>query len=305
MRAALLFPGQGAQRPGFLRQLPQHPAVTATLEEAGQILAEDPRRLDEAAALQSTVSVQLALLIAGVSAARALTAEGVGVDAVAGLSIGAFAAAVTCGVLTFADALRLVKLRAETMARAAPRGYGMTAVLGLTERDARALVTRIQAREALYLASVNAPTELVVSGAESALALAEEQARAQGASTRRLQVSIPSHSALMDEVSVRLRAALAGISLRRPALAYICNHNARLAGDAVQVAEDLAVNVSRTVRWHDTVTLLYELGCRLYLECPPGQVLTALVRSSFGQVRAVALEDASLASAVTLLRPAS
>src|SRR5215472_1796392 len=115
MRFALLFPGQGAQRPGFLQRLPQHPAVRATLEEAGHVLGRDPFGLDDAAALKSTTAVQLGAVIAGVASARALQAEGVAADAVAGLSVGAFAAAVACGSVTFPDALRLVSLRGESM----------------------------------------------------------------------------------------------------------------------------------------------------------------------------------------------
>ena len=132
MRLTLLFPGQGAQRPGFRRRLPQHPAVHGTLAEARRILEQDLGQLDDAAALQSTAAVQLGTLIAGVAVARALAAEGVTADAVAGLSVGAFAAAVACEALTFPDALSLVKLRGEAMARAAPHGHGMAAILGLT-----------------------------------------------------------------------------------------------------------------------------------------------------------------------------
>jgi malonate decarboxylase epsilon subunit len=299
MRVALLFPGQGAQRQGFLRRLPDHAAVRATLAEASAILGQDATTLDEAGALKSTVAVQLSTVIAGVAVARALGAEGLSADAVAGLSVGAFTAAVACDALTLAAALPLVKLRGEGMARAAPPGCGMLALLGLTERDARQLVARVNERVPLYLASVNAPTEMVVSGEEAALCLASDYARAAGATARALQVAIPSHCPLMDQVSSALREALARVHLGTPRLAYVMNHRARIAADGLQVAEDLILNVSRPVRWHDSVTLLYELGCRLYIEAPPGCVLTNLVKSSFPQVRAVALQETSLASAVT------
>jgi len=302
MRVALLFPGQGAQRPGFLGRLPDHPQVHATLAEAARILGRDPSRLDDAAALRSTVAVQLSATIAGVAAARALAAEGLVPDAVAGLSVGAFAAAVTCGTLSFPDVLRLVSLRAECMARAAPRGYGMMALLGVTERVAADLVARVSDRSPLFLASVNGPTEVVVSGGDAALAAAAEEAHASGVSARRLQVSIPSHCPLMEGVSASLREAMSGVSVMRPAMPYISNTRARVAAEGTEVADDLIHNVSRTVRWHDSVTLLYELGCRLFVEAPPGQVLTGLVRASFAGVRALALDEVPLATAVTLAR---
>ncbi len=297
MHVALLFPGQGAQTPGFLHRLPRHPAVDATLAETRGILGLDPDTLDSAPALESTVAVQLGTLVAGVAVARALAAEGLRPDAASGLSVGAFAAAVACGALTFAGALELVRVRGESMARAAPRGYGMAAILGLGERAATALIARINAETPLYLAGVNAPAEIVVSGADAALERAIAAAHEAGGRGVRLRVSTPSHCPLMDEVSVRLREVLQGIALAAPRVPYVSNHRARVARTAAEVADDLALNVSRTVRWHDSVTLLYELGCRVYIEPPPGKVLSNLVRASFPEARAVALELAPLASA--------
>ena len=300
MRVALLFPGQGSQTPGFLGRLPRHPAVSATLTEAQTILKRDLEEIDGAQALQSTAAVQLGTLIAGVAVSRALAAEGFAADAVAGLSVGAFAAAVACGALRFEDALEVVRLRGEAMAQSAPAGFGMAAILGLPERGVLELVARVSERVPLYLASINAPTEIVVSGADAALARAAEEARARGAAIRLLKVSIPSHCPVMDGVSVRLRAALAGVSLKTPRMPYVSNHRARVALSAAEVAEDLILNVSRPVRWHDSMRLLYELGCRVYVESPPGQVLSRLLEASFSDCRAVALEDTPLESAVRL-----
>ncbi|MFZ1905573.1 MAG: acyltransferase domain-containing protein, partial [Steroidobacteraceae bacterium] len=223
-------------------------------------------------------------------------------DAVAGLSVGAFSAAVACGALGFAEALELVRVRGEGMARAAPPGFGMAAILGLGERAATALIARVNEQTPLYLAGINASTEIVVSGADAALERVIAAAHDAGGRGVRLRVSTPSHSPLMDEVSVRLRALLRGITLAAPRVPYVSNHRARVARTAAEVADDLALNVSRTVRWHDSVTLLYELGCRVYIEPPPGKVLSNLVRSSFPDARVVALELAPLASAVAAAR---
>lgn len=304
MRVALLFPGQGAQSPGLFERLPRHPAVAATLAEASAVLGCEARRLDEAAELERPAAVQLALVIAGVAVSRALAAEGFAADAAAGLSVGAFAAAVASGALAFADALRLVRLRAAAMAEAVPAGYGMSALVGLPLRAARELVGRVHGQLPLYLASVNGPAEVVVSGAEDALALAALEAHAAGAATRRLRISLPSHCPLMESVSVRLRAAFAGVALSEPRLAYVSNHRARLAADGTAVAEDLILNVSRPVLWHDSMRLLIELGCRLFVESPPGAVLSGLVHGAFPEARALALEGGSLASAVALARRA-
>lgn len=300
MRVALLFPGQGTHTPGFLGRLPAHPAVAATLTEAARVLGADAGRLDGAEALASTAAVQLTTVIAGVAMARALAAGGIEPDAVAGLSVGAFAAAVVSGALTLPDALRLVKLRGEAMAQAVPGGHGMSAIVGLSERDARALIARLSARVPLYLASVNGPREVVVSGSDAALERAAAEAHAAGARVQRLRLSIPSHCPLMDGVSERLRTALAGVSVQPPRAAYVSNTRARVAREARALADDLILNVSHTVRWHDSVTLLFELGCRVFIETPPGAVLSKLVKDSFPEARAIALEEVPLASAVAL-----
>ena len=126
MSVLYTFPGQGAQCAGMLHALPDDPEVRRTIEEAGAVLGFAPLTLDNAQALRSTVAVQLSLLIAGVATARVLFALGHEADMVAGLSIGAYPAAVVAGALDYADAVRLVALRGRLMEEAYVRGYGMT-----------------------------------------------------------------------------------------------------------------------------------------------------------------------------------
>jgi malonate decarboxylase epsilon subunit len=135
MSVAFLSPGQGSQVPGMLHNLPDHAAIARTLDEVSESLGADVRELDSAEALKSTISVQLALLTSGVAVARALLEEGVKPEAVAGLSVGAFAAAIATGVLNLADGVRLVKQRAEAMVELYPEGYGLAAIIGLTEKQ--------------------------------------------------------------------------------------------------------------------------------------------------------------------------
>jgi malonate decarboxylase epsilon subunit len=307
MRTAFLFPGQGAQAPNFLHALPEHEAVRVTFAEAAQVLDLDPAEMDSEDALRSTVAVQLGTLIAGVAYNRLLAAEEVHPDAVAGLSVGAFAAAVASGALAFADALRLVRLRSEAMEQAYGHGgYGMSAILGLREADIQTLIDGIaNPTMPLYLASVNAPAELVLAGNEAALSAAAHAAHRAGARARQLSVSVPSHCPLLDGVSARLRAAMRGIGIDRARVPYISNHRARALYDGEDIAEDLILNVSHTVRWRESVTLLYELGCRLFIEAPPGRALSNLVKSEFPEARAVAAADVEFVSVVHLARLAS
>ena len=302
MSIAYLFPGQGAQTPGFLHRLPKHPAVTATLEEAAAVLGIEVMSLDTGAALASTVAVQLSLLIGGVAVMRALAHEGLQVDAAAGLSVGAFGAAVACGVLSFADALPLVKLRGECMEQAYPHGYGMAAISGLDEHQVAAIVERVGGASAqLYIASINAPTQIVVSGADCALDAAVEAARRTGARrAERMAVTVPSHCPLLDAVARRLAAAMLAIEMHDPQRPYVSNRRARVVHDAQGVRDDLTRNVANAVRWHDSVTVLYELGVRLFIEPPPGQVLSRLAQQAFTEARAIGVEDLQLDSIVLL-----
>ena len=302
MSVAYLFPGQGAQSAGFLHRLPRHPAVSATLEEAGTVLGLEVMSLDGAAALASTVAVQLGVLIAGVAVMRALEYEGLQADAAAGLSVGAFSAAVACGALRFADALPLVKLRGESMEQAYPRGFGLAAIVGLDERRVTAIVERLGGAAAqLYVAGVNAPTQIVVSGADRALDAAIDTARRGGARrAERMAVAVPSHCPLLDAVARRLAAAMATTEMRDPRRPYVSNRRARVVHDAEGVRDDLIHNVSNTVRWHDSVTVLYELDVRLFIEPPPGEVLSRLAQQEFTEARAIGVENVQLDSVVLL-----
>jgi malonate decarboxylase epsilon subunit len=292
----LLFPGQGAQRPGFLHDLPDDPQIAATLREAGDVLGEDVLTLDTAQALASTVAVQLTVLIAGVATARALVARGVQPTAAAGLSVGSFAAAVVADSIDFADALRLVRLRATLMAAAYPSGYGLAAFEGLSARRLTELAQTISTPDQpLYLANLNAPTEIVVTGADAALETLMRAAQAAGARrAQRLAVTVPSHCPLMDGVAAQLSAAVQATDVRAPQLTYVGNRRARVLRDAAAVREELGANVSPPVLWYDSTNLLYELGERVFIEPAPGAVLTGLICAAFKDIDARAAAQTPL-----------
>jgi malonate decarboxylase epsilon subunit len=304
MNIAFLFPGQGAQTPGFLQRLPSHPAVAATFDEASAVLGCDVRALDTEAALVSTVAVQLGGLIAGVAAARTLRAEGVHADAVAGLSSGAYTAAVVCGALDFAAALRLLRLRAQLMERAYPHGFGLAALIGLDESRVARLVAALHTdAQPLYIANVNARTQIVVAGSDQALEAVIQAARQAGAGrAQRMAVGVPSHCPLMEDIAAALRQEIAHCKLAAPEIPFIGNVRARALRDPNDIGLDLANNVVHTVRWHDAMTVLYELGARYFFEAPPGAVLTGLMHESFPDVEARSLTDTPVETIVYLAR---
>jgi malonate decarboxylase epsilon subunit len=305
MTLALMFPGQGAQSPGFLHRLPQHEAVAATLAEASAALGLDVLTLDSAEALRSTVAVQIGLTVAGVACSRALAHEGLVPQFSAGLSVGAFPAAVACGAVAFDDALRMVRKRAELMEAAWPSGYGLTAISGLTETQIETLAhAQLQASgEAVYVGNVNAPRQIVVAGADSALDAFAARALANGArKAQRLAVSVPSHCELLADAAEQLTAWARDIPFRAPQGIYIDNRGGRPLHSGDSIRADLATNMRYTVRWFDALTVMIESGATVLVEAPPAQVLTDIAREQFPDTTALSASTLPLDRLIPLVR---
>jgi malonate decarboxylase epsilon subunit len=296
MTIAFLFPGQGAQREGLLHQLPQHAEVTRTMHEAGSVLGLDVDCLDNAETLGSTAAVQTALLIAGVATARALMAEQVQPAAVAGMSVGAFGAAVVCGTLSFTDALPLVRLRGELMQAAFPSGYGLAAIEGLSEVQVEDIVERARTAELpVFISNINAPRQIIVAGSDAALNAVIAQARRRGARrAEHLRVSVPSHCPLLQPIADRLEQHMAKLTLRPPSMPFMSNRGGRALRDPEAIRQDLATSVAHPVRWYAALEVLRELETKVFLEMAPGHVSTHLVAELFPDVTAVSIADQGL-----------
>lgn len=296
MSSLLVFPGQGAQQPGMLHRLPRD-----TVDEASAVLGEDVLLLDAAQALKSTRAVQLCLLIAGVAASRQLS---MAPDYVAGLSIGAYPAAVVAGALDFGDALHLVSLRGELMQQAYPQGYGMTAIIGLDLSTVESLLAQVHRTDTpVYLANINADNQVVIAGSDAAMKAVAELAKGCGAGlAKRLAVSVPSHCPLLDGPADTLAKAFAKVQLRTPSLGYLSGSRARPVIDPDALRDDLAFNMCRVVDWRGTVQSAYERGVRLQIELPPGAVLTGLARRVFEQGSVIAFDGARLDTLQALMR---
>ena len=299
MSSLFAFPGQGAQQVGMLHRLPE--GAGPLLEEASDTLGHQVLGLDSEQALQSTRAVQLCLLLTGVAWARRLLQQSPAPDYVAGLSIGAYPAAVTAGALAFADAVRLVALRGELMQRAYPQGYGMTALSGLDLASVERLL--VEAGGEVYIANLNSENQIVIAGSEAAMAAVAQRARGLGQGVaRRLAVSVPSHCPLLDAPAAELAEAFAAVELRRPIITYLSGSSARPIHDPQRLRDDLAGNMARVVDWRATLRNAYERGVRLHLEIPPGSVLSGLARQVFANGRVVAIESTRLDSVDALMR---
>ncbi|WP_455929306.1 malonate decarboxylase subunit epsilon [Pseudomonas fluorescens] len=292
MSSLLVFPGQGAQRAGMLQALPAH-----VLEEASDALGEDVSQLDSAQALANTRAVQLCLLITGVAHARQLQHTP---DYVAGLSIGAYPAAVIAGALEFADAVRLVSLRGELMQNAYPQGFGMTAIIGPQLSTVETLLAEIHsAQTPVYLANINADNQTVIAGSDEAMQRVAQRIKGNGVA-KRLAVSVPSHCMLLNEPAEALAQAF--VTLKAPRITYLSSTRARPIHNPEQLSDDLAFNMCRIVDWRGTVQSAYERGVRLQIELPPGAVLTGLSRRVFEQGSVIAYEGARLDTLQALLQ---
>ncbi|WP_192457125.1 malonate decarboxylase subunit epsilon [Musicola keenii] len=287
MKILFTFPGQGTQYPGMLQTLP-HGDV---LDAARAVLGAEAETIDSPQALRHTRAVQLCLLIAGVAWARELQRHGIHPDIVSGLSIGAYPAAVIAGALDFTDALRLVALRGDLMEQAYPHGYGLTAIMGLTRDRIEALI----ADSDVYLANLNAETQIVIAGSDKAMSEVAQKALAAGAGkAQRLAVSVPSHCALLDKPAAELAQAFSAVMLTRPRCAYLSGTTGRVLWDPARIADDLAFNMARTVQWQDAMVSANQRDARLAIEMPPGSVLTCLTRQAAWQGECLSLERSGI-----------
>ncbi|MDR9892591.1 malonate decarboxylase subunit epsilon [Pseudenterobacter timonensis] len=294
MKIVFTFPGQGTQHAGMLQNLPGD-----EMAQAREVLGAETDTLDSPAALEHTRAVQLSLLIAGVAWARELERRGVAPDIVSGLSIGAYPAAVVAGALDFTDALRLVALRGDLMEQAYPHGYGLTAIMGLTLPQVETLLDGT----GTYIANLNAETQIVIAGTDEGMAQVAERALAKGASkARRLAVSVPSHCELLHEPALKLAEAFSRVTLSRPRCAWLSGSTGRVLWQPEKIADDLAMNMARTVRWQEAMIAASEREGRLAIEMPPGGVLTCLTRQAAWKGEAISLERSGVDVAIHLAK---
>lgn len=292
-----VFPGQGSQAVGMGRVFfERYAVVREVFAQADVVLGMPLSRLileGPASDLNCTVNTQPALLTVETALTRLLAREGIRPQAVAGHSLGEYAALVAAGALDFADALRLVRLRGRLMEEAVPNGVGgMVAVLGLD-----ASVAERCCREAggvVEAVNYNCPGQVVLAGENQALARAVELARAAGArQCLRLTVSGPFHCRLMRPAGDELARALAGVAFRDPAVPVVTNAGAAWAKTARQVLEALVVQMYSPVRWEESVRLLLAAGAEAFVEVGPGRVLAGLIRKIDRQARVFNMEDDS------------
>ncbi|OYT89695.1 MAG: [acyl-carrier-protein] S-malonyltransferase [Burkholderiales bacterium PBB6] len=307
---AFVFPGQGSQAVGMLDAWGDHPAVRDTLAEASAALGEDLAaliKLGPKEQLDLTTNTQPVMLTAGIACYRAWIAEtGLTPSAVAGHSLGEYTALVAAGSLSLADALPLVRLRAQAMQEAVPVGVGaMAAILGLDADTVRATCLEAAAAsgEAVEAVNFNDPRQTVIAGTKAGVDKGCELLKAKGAKRALLlPVSAPFHSSLMKPAAERLKLRLAHIQLLAPVIPVVNNIDVSVANEPDAIRDALYRQAFGPVRWVEVVQALRARGLTHIIECGPGKVLAGMVKRIDAEaVSATIFDPASLAEVKGIL----
>lgn len=303
-KIAFVFPGQGAQAVGMGKDvyeaLPQSRAVFEKGDEVlgfplSKLIFEGPE-----SELKQTVNTQPALVTASVAYLEALRDLGVTPDYVAGHSLGEYSALVAAGVLSYEDAVRLVRLRGQFMEEAVPGGQGaMAATLGADRAALSELCRSIsEAGNSVELANVNCPGQIVVSGTVAGVnEVVQRVKEAGGKRAIPLEVSGPFHSSLMKEAAEQLAAELQKVTFNAPVMPVIVNVTATPVTDPEEIRNLLVAQVFSPVLWQDSVEWLIADGVDTFVEIGSGSVLAGLIRKIDKNVKLVNIN--SLGSAQT------
>lgn len=299
MSFAFFFPGQGSQSLGMMNGFEGTAAVKATFDEASAALGQDLWAMmngEDAAAINETVNTQPLMLAAGIATYRAyLEAGGKTPDAVAGHSLGEYTALVAAGALDFADAVKLVRLRAELMQSAVPQGEGaMAAILGLDDEVVRQVCSEAAQGEVVEAVNFNSPGQVVIAGSAAAVERAMNLAKEKGAKRALpLPVSVPSHCSLMKPAAEKLAEALKNIDIKPPQIRVIHNADVASYNDPDKIKDALVRQLYSPVRWTETVNTLVAEGITQSAECGPGKVLAGLAKRINKEAACSALTDAA------------
>ena len=311
MTFAFVFPGQGSQSVGMLNSVAQRPEVRATMQEASDALGEDVAKLiaeGPSEALSLTTNTQPVMLTAGVAFYRAWIAAGGAVPKVmAGHSLGEYSALVAAGVISFKDAVPLVRFRAQAMQSAVPIGTGgMAAILGLDDAAVIQVCEEASTASGSIVEAVNfnAPGQVVIAGASDAVTKACELLKAAGAKRALpLPVSAPFHSSLLQPASEKLKTYLANIEFNAPTIPVINNVDVQILNDPQAIKDALVRQAAKPVRWQETIQAMAQQGIAQVVECGPGKVLAGLTKRINDQVSGVPVfDEASLNEALASVK---
>ncbi|GAA5111389.1 ACP S-malonyltransferase [Orbus sasakiae] len=295
---AMVFPGQGSQTVGMLKELSEQNAIVKeTFAQASSVLGYDLWQVVQdgpAEELNKTWITQPALLAASVAIFRVWGAQdGAKPEFMAGHSLGEYSALVCAGVIDFQDAIKLVELRGKLMQEAVPAGTGaMYAIIGL-DNDAIAKACE-QAAQGQVVSPVNfnSPGQVVIAGNKDAVERAGVLCKEAGAKRALpLAVSVPSHCALMKPAADKLAEALDKLTFNQPLYPVINNVNVTIENNAQAIKQALVAQLYSPVRWTETVEYMANNDTTVLIEVGPGKVLTGLTKRIVDSLSGIAVND--------------
>lgn len=305
---AFVFPGQGSQSRGMMNGYADFAAVRETFTEASDVLKQDLWQLvaeGTDADLNATVNTQPIMLTAGVAVYRAWQSQnGAKPTIMAGHSLGEYTALVAAGALSFADALPLVRYRAQCMQTAVPEGVGgIAAILGLDDDVVRAVCAEGAQGEVLEAVNFNSAGQVVIAGNRAAVERGMDLAKAKGAKRAiMLPMSVPSHCSLLKGAAEQLRTYLNNVNVQAPTIPVLHNADVASYNEAAKIKDALVRQLYSPVRWVETVLEFGKQGITHNVECAPGKVLAGLNKRIDTNQQALAISDgAALKSVLSAL----
>ena len=305
MSLGILFPGQGSQNIGMLKDLKSsYSIVSEVFEEASDILSCDLWKITKngpESKINDTEFTQPIMLCAGFSVWKIWNDEG-GDNPIylAGHSFGEYTALCASGALKFKDAVNLVKKRALCM-KSAPRGK-MAAIIGIDFQKLKNLYDE-NALSEVSIANLNAPGQIVISGTEDGVHQLSDLALSNSAKkVIPLPVSVAAHSSLMIEQSTFFKEFIANININKPDIPVVNNVDVKVEEDENLIKDALVRQLFSSVRWVETIEYMEQQGVDTMLELGPGKVLTSFNKRIDNSIKSLSVSDSnSLESALEIL----
>ena len=310
MKTAFVFPGQGSQKVGMLKDLYEaYPIVRERFAQADEALGYSISQLcfeGPDTELVKTANTQPAILTASVACYEILKEKGFTPDIVGGHSLGEYSALVAAGVLDFKDAVYVVHKRGEYMQEAVPLGEGaMAAILALTREEVVRICGEVNDTVgSVQAVNFNCPGQIVIAGATKAVEVAAEKMKEAGAKRAvMLPVSAPFHSRLMEPAAKRLQEELDKIEVKDAQIPVVANITGEILKDGATIKEALVTQAAAPVLWEDCVATMVDFGVTRFVEVGPGKVLTGFTKKINKAMELANVEDeASLAAAIAFLQ---
>lgn len=292
MKAAFIFPGQGAQKIGMGKDFYETFEVSkAVYDQASSWLGMDVCELcfEENDRLDITRYTQVGLLTTELAILKAVEEKGIRPVVTAGLSLGEYAAITAAGKISLEDALRVIDKRGLYMQEAVPVGGAMSAVIGLDMEVIRKVCEETEG--IVEVANDNCPGQTVISGEAEAVAAAGEALKAAGARmVTPLKVSGPFHSSMLKGAGDRLKPELEKVQWVNSDIPYVSNTTAELVEDKDKILPLLVRQVSESVRWQEDVKVMTDMGVDTFIEIGPGKILAGFMKRIDRKIKCINIE---------------